>query len=79
MPTQAEARDSNLRLPQYGAKDYFAAAKKLRAKAARYRLLAESLFRAELVAEVINCARELEAQAALLEEIAGEALVDETD
>ena len=39
----------------------------LRAKAARYRLLAESLFDPGMVAVVLDCARELEGEAALLE------------
>ena len=39
----------------------------LRAKAARYRLLAESLFDPGMVAVVLTCARELEAEAAGLE------------
>jgi hypothetical protein len=79
MSTQAEARDFNRRLPQFAVTASFAAAKKLRAKAARYRLLTESLFRPELVAEVINCACELEAQAASLEGLARSALLRETD
>ena len=40
---------------------------KLRAKAARYRQLAEGLFDPGMVAVVQNCARELEAEAASLE------------
>jgi hypothetical protein len=42
-------------------------AAELRAKAARYRLLAESLFDSGMVAVVLNCARELEGEAAALE------------
>jgi hypothetical protein len=76
---EAEAGDCNLPLPHYAANGSLAAAKTLRAKAARYRLLTESLFRPELIAVVINCACELEAQAASLEEEAGSASLDETD
>jgi hypothetical protein len=39
----------------------------LRAKATRYRQLAESLFDPGMVAVVLTCARELEAEAASLE------------
>jgi hypothetical protein len=39
----------------------------LRAKAARYRQLAESLFDPGMVAVVLTCARELETEAASLE------------
>lgn len=42
-------------------------AAKLKAKAARYRLLAETIFDPRLVAEVQACAHELDSEAALLE------------
>jgi hypothetical protein len=42
----------------------------LRAKAARYRLLAENLFDPGMVAVVQSCARELEAEALSLETVA---------
>lgn len=45
----------------------FALAAKLKAKAARYRLLAETIFDPRLIAEVQACAHELDSEAALLE------------
>jgi hypothetical protein len=44
-----------------------AGAEKLRAQAARYRSLAETLFDPSLVAVVQECARELDAEAKVLE------------
>jgi hypothetical protein len=44
------------------------AAEKLRAQAARYRSLAETLFDASLLAVVQQCARELDAEAEILEQ-----------
>jgi hypothetical protein len=47
----------------------FEGAEKLRAQAARYRMLAETLFDPNMMAVVQQCARELEAEAKALEQL----------